>query len=132
LTSQSLGILPIRQSKFWISLPGGFLGWVLPGQGERYDGCGKWFFMGCLHVEDHVQDGLLEDHVGKAFVKRKKHTCHRATCPVCYESWAGREAEKIEWRLQEFKRIRSKGLKVWKSLRKPIHVVVSVPQRLWF
>lgn len=118
--------------KRFISPAIGFGGWVLPGQGEPYGDCGTWFSLGCLHVEDHVQDGLLEEHVGKAFIQRKKHTCHRSECPVCYESWAGREAERIEWRLKEFKRVASKGRKVWKSLRNPIHLVVSPPQRLWF
>ena len=106
------GILPIAKSIFtsW-----GFE-WALPGHGEAYSDCGSWRSKGCLNVEEHNQQGIFEDMVGKVFVKRYRRTCMRAECPTCYESWAGKEAGKIEYRLG-FARPK----------RRPIHLIVSPP-----
>ena len=88
--------------------------WGLPGHGEAYADCGSWRSKGCLNVEEHNQEGLLEGMAGKVLIRRYKRTCARAECPTCYESWAGKEAGKIEHRLRMAPR---------KS--RPIHVVVS-------
>jgi hypothetical protein len=92
--------------------------WNLPGHGESYSDCGSWRFRGCLHVEDHLQDGLLEDHVGKAYVEMYRKSCARPECPVCYEKWAGKEAQKIARRLSA----------VGKSMGRVIHLTVSPAQ----
>lgn len=102
------GILPIAKS-MQLDL------WSLPGHGEPYHDCGSWRSKGCLNVEGHNQQGILEDFVGKVFVRRYKRTCLRAECPVCYEKWAGKEAGKIEHRLN-----------AW-SFGRVVHVVVSPP-----
>mgnify|MGYP001229395239 CR=1 FL=1 len=110
------GTLPIAKSKLvkWGSE------WDLPGHGDKYPDCGQWRSKGCLNVEKHVQQGLDQDMVGKVFVRRYQRTCMRAECPVCYESWAGKEAGKITHRLQHAPK---QG--------KPIHLVVSPPAEVW-
>jgi hypothetical protein len=104
------GILPIAKS---ITAVWGFE-WALPGHGEPYSDCGSWRSKGCLNVEEHRQQGMLEDMAGKVFVKRYRRTCMRAECPTCYESWAGKEAGKIEYRLRAAPK-----------KRRPIHLIVS-------
>ncbi|GAG75273.1 unnamed protein product, partial [marine sediment metagenome] len=47
--------------------------------------------------------------------------CGRAECPICYEKWASKEARKIEHRLKQ-----------WKSSGRVIHLVLSVPQNMWY
>jgi hypothetical protein len=110
-----VGILPLAKNTFEV------LGieWSLPGHGEAYSDCGSWRFRGCLHVENHVQEGLLEDHVGKAYIEMYKRSCARAVCPVCYEKWAGKEAHKIEKRLAA----------VGRSMGRVIHLTVSPSQK---
>jgi hypothetical protein len=103
------GILPLAKS---MSLKG--YSWVLPGHGNSYFDCGKLLIFGCLNVDEHTQEGLFEPMRGKAYVQMKKRTCLRAECPVCYEKWAGKEAEKIAWRLS-----------AWSGHGKIIHVVAS-------
>jgi len=94
--------------------------WLLPGHGEKYSDCGEWRSRGCLNVEGHNQQGLDEDHVGLVYIQRYQRTCFRSQCPVCYESWAGKEAGKIEYRL-----------KAGPKNRKVIHVIVSPPVEDW-
>jgi len=94
--------------------------WLLPGHGMPYSDCGQWRSRGCLNVEGHSQQGLDEEHAGMVFVRRYQRTCFRAECPVCYESWAGKEAGKIAWRLQHAPK---QG--------RPIHLVVSPPVDVW-
>ena len=116
----SLGILPIAKStKKRAVYFGGVLvdwgyEWALPGHGEAYADCGSWRTKGCLNVEEHGQEGILENMVGLVFIRRYRRTCMRAECPTCYESWAGKEAGKIERRLR-FAPKKSR----------PIHLVVS-------
>jgi hypothetical protein len=88
--------------------------WILPGHGEAYSDCGSWRSKGCLNVEEHNQQGICEDMAGKVFVKRYRRTCMRAECPTCYESWAGKEAGKIQYRLRASPK-----------KRRPIHLIVS-------
>ena len=103
------GILPIARNIFEVQ----GVDWNLPGHGVAYSDCGSWRARGCMHVEDHPNrtlDGLEGPQI---MVEWYKRSCFRSECPVCYESWAGREAGKIAYRLS-FKR---KG--------EIIHVVVS-------
>jgi len=114
--SSMQGILPIAKS---ILVEWGFE-WDLPGHGEAYSDCGSWRSKGCLNVEGHNQQGLHEDMTGKVFVRRYQRTCMRAACPTCYESWAGKEAGKIQHRLQ-----------MAPKKRRPIHLIVSPPVEAW-
>jgi hypothetical protein len=104
------GILPITKS---IVAEWGY-DWSLPGHGKAYSHCGSWRSKGCLNVEEHNQQGICENMAGKVFVRRYQWKCQRAECPTCYESWAGREAGKIEYRLRAAPK-----------KRRPIHLVVS-------
>ena len=109
-----MGILPIAKS---IVAPWGFE-WALPGHGNAYADCGSWRSRGCLNVEEHNQEGLFEDMIGKVYVRRYKRTCARAECPICYESWAGKEAGKIQYRLRMAPR-----------KKRVIHLIVSPSTR---
>jgi hypothetical protein len=113
VVSSYQGILPLATYSFD--------GWVLPGHGEPYVDCGNLLVFGCLDVEAHNQariDGV--DVVGKVFVKMKKRTCLRPSCPTCYEKWAGRGAKRIEARISQYK-----------GSGKAIHLMLSVPHSLY-
>lgn len=74
--------------------------------------------IGCLDVGEH--EGKLLDGIdcsGKIFVRKVRCSCHKPSCPICYESWGAREAHKIEARLLE-------ASKVWGLVE---HLSVSVP-----
>jgi len=98
--------------------------WSLPGHGEAYSDCGSLRFKGCLDQERHVQEGQKG-----VYVKAYKRTCLRAECPICYESWAGKEAEKLEYRLKKwspnYRYLWERSLKKKDSRHEPIHVVAS-------
>jgi hypothetical protein len=99
----------------------GIYGFNLPGHGEAYDKCGDFVFKGCLNVDGHKQAVLdIGDVSGKVYIKKGTNSCLRASCPVCYEKWAGKEASRIEKRLEAVK---------WAGFAK--HVVVSPPLSDW-
>ena len=111
------GILPISQSSFSDDYP-------LTGWGEKYANCGTFFTVGCLNVEEH--NGMNLDGVsmeGKAYLERKKVSCHRPLCPTCWTDWANREVKKAKRRLEAFV-LKGRNLK-------PIHLTVSVPVLDW-
>jgi len=96
-------------------------GWGLPGHGEAKWDCGHFFTIGCLETADHTQtrlDGV--DVTGKIFIKRNVIKCGRPSCPICYESWASREAHRIDRRFKKYH-----------TRMKAIHVVVSPSQVDW-
>lgn len=115
------GILPIAKSNFIQDreLVDWGVDWNLGGHGLAYSDCGEWRTTACLNVDEYNQQGILEKTVGKVYIYRYRRTCLRAECPTCYESWAGKEAGKIEYRLKAW----SKG--------RVIHVVISPPSRDW-
>jgi hypothetical protein len=82
------------------------------------ESCGKFSsYKGCIRADLHKGVNLLDgtNYTGKAYVEIHSHSCHRPSCPVCYLSWASREAHKIEARLAEANA----------RFGKPEHVVVS-------
>jgi hypothetical protein len=96
-------------------------GWGLPGHGQARFDCGSFFTLGCLESRAHVQTRLDGVEVaGKVYLKRKRVSCGRPECPVCYESWASREAHRIDYRVSQFK-----------TRMKPIHVTVSPSRKDW-
>jgi hypothetical protein len=98
-----------------------FDGWSLPGRGVALDDCGRTLVFGCLDVEAHNQARIDDvDVVGKVYVKLKRRTCLRPSCPVCYEKWAGRGAHRIEARISQYK-----------GSGRAIHLMVSVPHTLY-
>ena len=94
--------------------------WTLPGHGSAYSDCGHWRSRGCLNVMDHNQQGIEENRAGKVYIERYQRTCFRAECPICYESWAGKEAGSIAHRL-----------KASRKFGRPIHLIVSPPMEYW-
>ena len=94
-------------------------GWGLPGHGDSKLDCGVFFFLVCLEVGKHFQSRLDGD-AGQVFVKPRRVSCGRPSCPVCFESWAMREAHRIGYRFTEYR-----------TRKKPIHVMASVPRDSW-
>jgi hypothetical protein len=80
---------------------------VLPGQGEPYDSCGKFFFKG------HLADP------GSVHYLKAKHSCHRFDCPICWHDWQRREALEASDRLNYYSDMYK---------RKIVHYVISPPQ----
>jgi hypothetical protein len=77
-------------------------------------------FLGCSNVKLHDRIGLDGVHYrGKVYMEPTFFSCHRASCPTCYESWAYREAVQIAERLNEASKVYGEVL----------HIVVSVPIR---
>jgi hypothetical protein len=97
--------------------------WGLPGHGVAKPDCGTFYTVGCLNVDEHFQEQLGSENsiVGKVYVKRKKVSCKDPTCPMCYETWASREARRIERRCSAYR--------LHGAL--PIHFVASVPHYLY-
>jgi hypothetical protein len=104
--SLEAGILPYKKSKF--------SEWVLPGHGEPYVGCGTILSKGCLNIAEHPKS--LDLNESPIFVMRYKLSCHRKECPECYESWAGLEAGRGEYRINAYSK---------RFCCEPIHVIVS-------
>jgi hypothetical protein len=78
---------------------------------------------GCLRGDLHEGVKLNgEDCSGKGFFRVVLNSCHRPACPICYESWGGREAHKIEGRLVEA----SKQYGVVE------HIIASVPPERYY
>jgi len=122
------GILPISQSRFYgkasfdveIGVDVEKADFPLVGSGEAYANCGSFFSVGCLNVEEHKGsnlDGVVME--GKAYIERRKVSCHRPLCPTCWEDWANREKDKATVRLRSFV-LKGRNLK-------PIHLTVSIP-----
>lgn len=61
---------------------------TLPGQGEQTnDKCGEWTHpLSCPNHGQMTLDGLIHDRYVAT------HSCHNPNCPICYESWASRQA----------------------------------------
>lgn len=95
----------VYAKEFAISKYATFWVFQLVGNGVKTnDWCGKFSsYRGCLRVDLHDGITLLDgtNYTGKAYVEIHSHSCHRPSCPVCYLSWATREAHKIEARLTE-------------------------------
>ncbi|MCJ7424003.1 hypothetical protein MUP01_07015, partial [Candidatus Bathyarchaeota archaeon] len=93
-----------------------FNGWGLPSHGIAKDDCGTYGMKACLNVDEHP-DGLA---VFKPYMK----SCFSPKCPTCWNSWAKREANRIERRiLHAMKKHPHCGL--------PIHFMLSVPKSQW-
>jgi len=81
------------------------LDFVLPGQGEAYETCGKWYYIG--------------HYAGKKLHwERRKKSCHRYECPMCWHDWQHREAHAIAHRLRVYSEIRHRNI---------VHYVLSPP-----
>lgn len=93
--------------------------WRIVGNGKvTNENCGKFRgFRGCIRTDLHDVVTLAgESYHGKAYVCVKHFSCFKPDCPVCYLSWALREAKAIAGRLDGLRKF---GLAE--------HIVVSVP-----
>lgn len=87
--------------------------WYLTGTLEAHERCGEFVrALGCIHFGEDTQkhDRIIETY-----------SCHRPGCPICYESWAFREAERATERLREGQQVYYEAGKTY-SLK---HVVFS-------
>lgn len=105
----------------------------LPGQKEQTnDKCGKWVHpLKCPNTsQTTLEGGIKHDQ----FVAQ--HSCHKPDCPICYESWASRQASNTADRLiQAVKLYRKAGYKIEtpngsRIIGRIDHVVYSPPQDL--
>lgn len=96
---------------------------TLPGQGEQTnDKCGEWTHpLSCPNQLQTTLDGSFHDRYVAT------HSCHNPNCPVCYESWASRQAgnssDKIVQAIGLYKHAGHK-------IGKVNHIVFSPPQEL--
>ncbi|MCZ7401221.1 MAG: hypothetical protein O8C61_03265 [Candidatus Methanoperedens sp.] len=94
---------------------------TLPGQGEQTnDKCGEWTHpLSCPNHGQMTLDGLIHDRYVAT------HSCHNPNCPVCYESWASRQAVNSSDRL-----IQAIGLYKHEGhqIGRVNHIVFSPPQ----
>jgi len=111
--------VPLESSE--VQAWGSYGGYELVGHGEVTNKkCGT--FQGlkaCLNVQAHALstlDGV--NYTGKVFYRKKFHSCHKPSCPICFKSgWAVREARNIERRIKEAS----------KHFGLAEHIIVSVP-----
>lgn len=104
---------PLNQSRFNFDGAGRFLNYVkIPGFGTPHENCGNFF-----SVKICTQCGKLTPRV---------NTCDRPSCPICWQSWARKEAGRIEERFTGFRNAfkKTKG----RRLGNPMHLVFSPPQ----
>lgn len=83
----------------------------IPGFGSPHVNCGNFFSVKiCTHC------GKLTPRV---------NTCDRPSCPICWQSWARKEAERVEERFTGFRTAykKTKG----RRLGNPMHLVFSPP-----
>lgn len=95
------GILPIGSSVHS----------VMVGHGIEKDDCGKFLTYGCLNIEAHNHSDNPEHH-DHADVWRIKVSCNRPSCPVCYEKWAMRVAQRVAHRFKHARLYKEKALNV--------------------
>jgi len=106
----------------------------LVGHGVAKATCGKYIrTLACLNVAGHEgtrfdKNGGLVDHSGEVFVKRVKLHCGRPSCPSCYRFWANREANKMEYRLEEARKLLVKTNKKTAVVE---HLCISLPESMY-
>ena len=71
-----------------------FDGFVLPAQGKAKPYCKKWVSWGCDNVKQHPK--------GKHYAEHEQKTCKIAHCPLCFESWINRQANRSTRRFSKF------------------------------
>lgn len=77
-----------------------------PGYGQSHPKCGKVRFkIVCSNDTDHYE-GLARE------------TCHRPSCPICYDTWAQRAAQDAAFRVEGYK-------SASQTVYNPRHIVLS-------
>jgi hypothetical protein len=115
-------------------------GWTLPGKAEALSSCGKFYDIGCLKVDKHVNERLdiFEDWrkvgvefpqssvVGKGYAERHLTNCRRLGCPICYAN-----GKSITFRANEIVNRLDKAKANLRLSGRVVHVVISVPKSVW-
>lgn len=117
--TQSTGVSGAKQNLILIVKSEFADAFVLPGHGEPRIYCGEQRLRGCDKVEKHIE-GFGGRPPGAIYLELYKRKCMRAVCPECYEAWAGREGDAATHRLAGYQ-------KTIRSMRQPIHVILSPP-----
>jgi len=99
-----------QSSKYWKEVE--FDGFTLPAQGQSKPYCKKWISWGCDNTKQHPQN--------KHYAEHKLKTCKVAFCPLCFESWINRQANKTTKRLQKFLDYKKFKFR---------HIILSPPQK---
>jgi hypothetical protein len=107
-TSYQNYIEQAKDSKEWKHA--NFEGFVLPAQGQAKAYCNKWISYGCDNIKQHPRNQHYAEHTLK--------TCKVAHCPLCFESWIARQANRTTKRLSKFLEKRRFNFR---------HVVLSPP-----
>jgi len=71
-----------------------FEDFVLPAQSQAKAYCNKWISYGCDNIKQHPRNQHYAEHTLK--------TCKVSHCPLCFESWIGRQANRSTKRLSKF------------------------------
>ena len=87
-----------------------FDGFGLVAQGRSYQYCMKWNSLGCDNIKEHPRNQHYAEHTLK--------TCKTSHCPLCFESWIARQANRTARRLQKFLKNRKFKFR---------HIVLSPP-----
>ena len=103
-------VLQAQSSKHWSDVE--FDGFTLPAQGQSKPYCKKWVSWGCDNIKEHPQN--------KHYAEHKLKTCKIAFCPLCFESWINRQANKTTRRLQKFLEKKKFNFR---------HIMLSPPQK---
>jgi len=98
-----------RGSTYWSEAL--FDGFVLPAQGYSKPYCKRWVSWGCDNGKQHPR--------GKHYAEHEQKTCKTAHCPLCFESWINRQANRTTRRLAKFTKDKIYYFR---------HIILSPPQ----
>ena len=102
-------VLQAQSSKHWKNAE--FENFILPAQGQSKPYCKKWISYGCDNTKQHPHN--------KHYAEHKIKTCKVAFCPLCFESWINRQANRTTRRLTTFLEKRKFSFR---------HIILSPPQ----
>jgi len=108
-TSYQNYVQQAQSSKYWKGLE--YDGFTLPAQGQSKEYCKKWISFGCDNLKKHPKK--------KHYAEHRLKTCKVSSCPLCFESWIGRQANRTARRLSKFVKRRKFKMK---------HITLSPPQ----
>jgi len=107
-TSYQNYVQQATESKHWKQAQ--FDGFALPAQGLAKPYCKKWISYGCDNIKQHPRKQHYAEHTLKS--------CKVSSCPLCFESWIGRQGNRSTKRLSKFLEKRKYNFR---------HVVLSPP-----
>ena len=92
------------------------LWWELPGHGEKSEYCGEIrSVLACSNPDHRSNDNI----------RKVKRSCMKATCPICYEAWASKEAHVATDRIDKIEDLYATIGMPLGDLR---HIIFSPPQ----